>query len=230
MEIRTCAFCGISLKEDRSNIYDQCPERGNWKGPHQFLDTTHWPDKEKPMIKQLPKANEKQIGGEHYKASYECWDWIADCNIDFFRGTAVKYLLRWRKKNGVEDLEKALHFLEKYDEIGWSTDEEFELCETRDLINAHNLKETMEDVIIHTISRDDVMEAITLLRAFIASVKQERQEALSKPTPRESDAFFVRHGRFKNQEPGFDPDKEREGYHRITPEDKVIDGRRAPQA
>jgi hypothetical protein len=32
--------------------------------------------------------------------------------LDFYEGNAVKYLLRWRKKGGVEDLKKALTYLQ----------------------------------------------------------------------------------------------------------------------
>jgi hypothetical protein len=33
-------------------------------------------------------------------------------HLDFYEGNICKYLLRWRKKNGVEDLKKAQHYLE----------------------------------------------------------------------------------------------------------------------
>jgi hypothetical protein len=62
-------------------------------------------------------ANDKQIGGDHYQSPIPCWDFIAANNIGYFEGTAIKYLTRWRKKGGVEDLRKAIHFLEKLIEI-----------------------------------------------------------------------------------------------------------------
>jgi hypothetical protein len=57
------------------------------------------------------------VGGTHYKAKVECWDFIAANDIGYFEGTAIKYLTRWRKKGGVEDLRKAIHFVEKLIEI-----------------------------------------------------------------------------------------------------------------
>ena len=45
-------------------------------------------------------ANDKQIGGSHYKSKSECWDYIIDNNLGYLEGTAIKYLTRWRKKNG----------------------------------------------------------------------------------------------------------------------------------
>jgi hypothetical protein len=62
-------------------------------------------------------ANEKQIGGNHYKSTMECWDYIVANDLGYLEGTAIKYITRWRKKNGIEDIKKAIHFLEKLVEI-----------------------------------------------------------------------------------------------------------------
>ena len=62
-------------------------------------------------------ANDSQIGGDHYAAGYQHWDFVDDCNMDYFQAQATKYMTRWRKKNGLEDLKKALHFLEKRMEL-----------------------------------------------------------------------------------------------------------------
>lgn len=58
-------------------------------------------------------ANDKQIGGEHYKSAYQHWDWATEHGLSYLAGCATKYLVRWRKKNGVEDLDKAAHYVEK---------------------------------------------------------------------------------------------------------------------
>ena len=63
-------------------------------------------------------ANERQVGGGHYKiGGEEHWDRVARLQLDYFQGQITKYVERWRDKNGVEDLEKAQHFLEKYIEL-----------------------------------------------------------------------------------------------------------------
>lgn len=59
-------------------------------------------------------VNKKQIGGEHYKSRYQHWDFVIENNIDYLRANASKYVVRNRKKNGVEDLKKAIHYLEKF--------------------------------------------------------------------------------------------------------------------
>lgn len=60
-------------------------------------------------------ANEKQVGGTHYKTAYEHWDLMLDFGygVSYLVGQATKYVTRWRKKNGLEDLLKALHFVNK---------------------------------------------------------------------------------------------------------------------
>lgn len=58
-------------------------------------------------------ANERQIGGSHYAGGYQHWDFVREMGLDYLQGCATKYVARWRKKNGVEDLYKALHYTEK---------------------------------------------------------------------------------------------------------------------
>lgn len=64
------------------------------------------------------KANQTQVGGEHYKSfTIQPWDAILSWELGYLDGCAVKYISRWRKKGGVDDLKKARHFLDKLIEI-----------------------------------------------------------------------------------------------------------------
>jgi len=74
----------------------------------------------------MNSANEVQIGGDHYRSSYQHWTWVTDLNIHYLMGCATKYILRWRKKNGVEDLQKSIHYIEKWIEEDLPGD--FRLC------------------------------------------------------------------------------------------------------
>lgn len=61
-----------------------------------------------------PRANDTQVAGNHYKQfKYETWDVILDWGLGYLDGNAVKYLSRWRHKNGIEDLKKARHYIDK---------------------------------------------------------------------------------------------------------------------
>lgn len=66
-----------------------------------------------------PEANDIQIGGNHYKQfkGMEPWDVITGWDLGYLDGTALKYIARWKHKNGVQDLEKAIHFLQKAIEV-----------------------------------------------------------------------------------------------------------------
>jgi len=54
-----------------------------------------------------------QEGGDHYQAEYQHWDFVLEAEIGYLAGNATKYISRWRKKNGVQDLLKALSYIDK---------------------------------------------------------------------------------------------------------------------
>ena len=64
-------------------------------------------------------ANSKQVAGTHYAvgSGYQHWDIVVDQQLNYFEGQITKYVMRARKKNGMQDLEKAAHFLQKYMEV-----------------------------------------------------------------------------------------------------------------
>jgi len=63
-------------------------------------------------------ANEGQVGGSHYKnKAMQPWDFIAGNNIGYLAGNVIKYVCRYKDKNGIEDLRKARHYLDKLIEI-----------------------------------------------------------------------------------------------------------------
>lgn len=58
-------------------------------------------------------ALEKQINGDHYKSlTIQPVEYIYANNIPFLEGNVIKYVTRWRNKNGIADLEKAKHYIE----------------------------------------------------------------------------------------------------------------------
>lgn len=64
-------------------------------------------------------ANDRQVGGEHYKkhGGLQHWDVVQHFDLDYFQGQITKYVMRWHDKGGLQDLEKAAHFLDKYIEV-----------------------------------------------------------------------------------------------------------------
>lgn len=54
-----------------------------------------------------------QEGGNHYQAEYQHWDWVIDAGLGYLAGCATKYVSRWWKKNGLQDLLKAKTYVQK---------------------------------------------------------------------------------------------------------------------
>lgn len=59
------------------------------------------------------KANTSQVGGTHYQKTIQPWDYIVANNMGYLEGNIVKYITRYKDKNGLEDLMKAHHYLAK---------------------------------------------------------------------------------------------------------------------
>ena len=55
----------------------------------------------------------EQIGGDHYKEmAIQPVEYIHRNGIGFLAGNVIKYISRYATKNGLEDLEKAKHYIE----------------------------------------------------------------------------------------------------------------------
>jgi hypothetical protein len=74
-------------------------------------------DRNTPTIMEERQANERQVGGAHYRTSMQHWDYVWVNDLDYFQGQITKYVTRWKRKGGIQDLEKAKHFLDKYIEL-----------------------------------------------------------------------------------------------------------------
>ena len=58
-------------------------------------------------------ALDNQVGGSHYKnLKIQPIEYIHANNMPFIEASILKYISRWRNKNGIQDLMKAKHFIE----------------------------------------------------------------------------------------------------------------------
>lgn len=58
-------------------------------------------------------ALEVQVGGSHYKGrAIQPVEFIHANNLPFIEGNCIKYLVRWRDKGGIKDLEKVKHYID----------------------------------------------------------------------------------------------------------------------
>lgn len=71
----------------------------------------------------MSKANDTQVGGQHYQnLKQQHWDRIVDMfgwpgARPYFVGNITAYIERYWQKNGVQDLHKAKHYIEKLIEL-----------------------------------------------------------------------------------------------------------------
>lgn len=73
-----------------------------------MLDFDLYP-KEEPSNKA---ATNKQVGGSHYQLPIQPIEYILANGLGYCEANVVKYVSHWRNKGGIQDLKKAIHYLE----------------------------------------------------------------------------------------------------------------------
>ena len=67
-------------------------------------------------------ASNKQVGGDHYRSkAIQPWtameSWLTPEEFEgFLRGNVIKYIARYKEKDGLRDVLKAKHYLERLEE------------------------------------------------------------------------------------------------------------------
>jgi hypothetical protein len=81
--------------------------------PCSFCGTSHHPADECFPSELGKVSTAKQIDGDHYvKMGIQPWEIIEKNKLDYWEGNALKYVMRWRSKDGIIDLDKAIHEIE----------------------------------------------------------------------------------------------------------------------
>ena len=76
-----------------------------------------WDKASKTVYGKLYHPNDhslkKQVGGDHYKKlKIQPIEYALANDLGICEHAVVKYVSRWKDKNGVEDLRKAIHYIE----------------------------------------------------------------------------------------------------------------------
>lgn len=132
----------------------------------------------KPVLesKTYKEVMSTQVGGDHYsKYKMQPVEAIRKMNLDFVKGNILKYLVRYKDKNGIEDLKKARHYAEilrqhvmmKLD-VGETFRDQFMKAD-------HELAYTMGVLFGNGSALNDVIELMKLLDARIQ--KEEEADA-----------------------------------------------------
>ena len=61
----------------------------------------------------VPNAALEPDNSHYTKGGIEPWTYIQANNLNFFEGSVVKYVTRWKHKNGIEDLRKARVYIDE---------------------------------------------------------------------------------------------------------------------
>lgn len=70
------------------------------------------------IVEKGSDSNSAQVGGSHYKGrNVNHWDVISLFDIGYLEGNSTKYVFRHRSKHGLQDIEKAGHYLDKLIEM-----------------------------------------------------------------------------------------------------------------
>ena len=67
------------------------------------------------MIDRIEKvaASETQVAGNHYsKLKIQPMEYCLQNDLNYGQSNAIKYITRYKDKNGIEDLKKAIHCIE----------------------------------------------------------------------------------------------------------------------
>ena len=68
-------------------------------------------------------AKDTQVAGDHYKSmAIQPAEFIHANGIGYLAGNVIKYVCRYKTKNGKQDLEKAIHYLELLLEAEYPSD------------------------------------------------------------------------------------------------------------
>jgi len=130
-------------------------------------------------------ANAVQVGGDHYKENdFQPWDLGWRYKIGAVEFMLIKYVSRWRKKNGVQDLEKAQHVLMKLEEIeqdGYEPPGRVGPMVLQTYFAANFITDFREKIVISIISNgydaNQLNHAALLLASLVESARGEAQKS-----------------------------------------------------
>lgn len=106
-DIPMCECCGKKSREPRCDGWIR-REGGRWFCSKKCMDD--WYERRQPNEHETPLSY--QVGGDHYaQFPYQPIQFFHDRHLNAFQANIIKYLARWRSKNGLEDLKKAEHYL-----------------------------------------------------------------------------------------------------------------------
>ena len=117
-EVR-CIDCPFeNMKIDcETNSTETCEIAQKYIKEHEKTVNTIEKIEEKITLKELQEMKKDNIIPTYYhQGNYDVIQFCLDNNIDFVSGNIIKYITRYKGKNGIEDLKKAQEYLRRLKE------------------------------------------------------------------------------------------------------------------
>ena len=77
-----------------------------------------------PALQPYPPIDNNPVSPQHYQqGNIQVLDFITDQKFSYLEGNIVKYICRYKTKNGLEDLEKADYYLSRLIELQMDEDD-----------------------------------------------------------------------------------------------------------
>lgn len=112
-----CRFCGSNPCHPDCDFLEVQRKTFSIKEPGMGTANLEECDMGTKCDRNLPyseeKASDVQVGGNHYKdCAIQPVDYILENGLGYLEGNVIKYVTRHDKKNGLQDLEKARHYID----------------------------------------------------------------------------------------------------------------------
>lgn len=118
----------------------------------------------------MDSALDIQVGGNHYKdLQMQPIVLITKANCDFIQGCIIKYISRYKNKNGKQDIEKCIHYAQLAIELLPDEKNYLNIGLGYSYIKANSLNHYQSEIIIATLQRD----FLSVIRSCKALIKSE---------------------------------------------------------
>ena len=116
---------------------------------------------------EVKDSLKEQVGGSHYKKlSMQPIEFIVKAKLSFIQGNIVKYITRYKDKNGIEDIYKCIHYANLAIDLG-DTGPKHKMLNLAYSYCAVNKLSVMQTNIVTTCTQDDYYSVIRLCKHLI---------------------------------------------------------------
>ncbi len=141
--------------------------------------------------------NLTQVGGSHYRAPFQHWDLVAKLRLGYYEGQITRYITRHAKKNGAQDLDKALHYLLKlmhlHEHSAWAPQHGFASFGVMHDYGTGNNLGAEEVKLVSDVCGWLTLNDLKLIEVALTKLRLQRYPTgLPLPVPQDGDMFRAR--------------------------------------